>query len=65
MTVQSKASLLQTYAMFYGAPQRANEELLRFQQVTVDDVRRVAATYLIRENRTVVLAQPLATEAAR
>lgn len=58
MTVESKAGLLQRYALFFGDPHRVNEDPARFHEVTPDDIRRVAATYLVAANRTVVVAQP-------
>jgi zinc protease len=58
MTVQNKASQLQQYALIYGDAARINEELERYQQVTLEDIQRVARTYLVPENRTVVLAAP-------
>ncbi len=58
MTVASKAALLQAYTLYYGAPHGVNRDLRRFEEVTPDDVRRVAATYLVVDNRTVVVAQP-------
>ncbi len=58
LTAQGKAELLQRYALHYGSPFRVNEELAHFDDVTVADVRRVAATYFVVDNRTVVVAQP-------
>lgn len=57
-TVQSKASSLQSYALLYGDPGRINDELERYQAVSVDDIVRVARTYLVPTNRTVVVATP-------
>ncbi|MEK9501888.1 M16 family metallopeptidase [Gaopeijia maritima] len=58
MTVASKASLLQRYTLVHGSPFGVNRELARFDEVTVDDLRRVAATYLTAANRTVVVVRP-------
>ena len=58
MTVQSKAALLQRYALYHGTPHRVNEDLDRFGEVTPADLHRVALTWLQPENRTVVIAQP-------
>jgi len=58
LTVQGKAQLLQTYTLYHGSPFRVNEDVARFYEVTVEDVRRVALTYLTSSNRTVVVAQP-------
>jgi len=57
-TVQGKAELLQSYALLYGSPFEANRDLDRLQAVTAEDVIRVARTYLIPENRTVVITRP-------
>lgn len=58
MTVESKASLLQRYTLVHGSPFGVNRELTRFEEVTVADLQRVAATYLTPANRTVVVARP-------
>lgn len=57
-TVENKAALLQSYNLLYGNPFEANRDLDRLQSVTAEDVRRVARTYLVSENRTVVVARP-------
>ena len=57
-TVQSKAELLQSFQLFYGSAFEANRALDRLEAVTADDVVRVARTYLVPENRTVVIARP-------
>jgi len=57
-SVQSKATLLQAAALFYGSPHQVNEELDHVEAVTAADLMRVAQTYLIPENRTVVVARP-------
>ena len=59
LEVQSKGDLLQSAALRFGDPFRANDELARFEAVTLEDVRRVARTYLTPANRTVVIAQPV------
>jgi zinc protease len=43
-----KADRINAYATFRGKPDQFNEDLERVRKVTVDDVRRVAATYLTR-----------------
>ncbi len=58
MTVQSKASLLQSLALYQGSPLAVNHELARYEEVTAADVRRVARTYLVPPNETVVVARP-------
>jgi predicted Zn-dependent peptidase len=58
LTVQSKAEALQWYALHEGSARRLNDEMARYEAVTVDDLRRVAETYLIPSNQTVVVARP-------
>ncbi|MDT8341307.1 MAG: pitrilysin family protein [Longimicrobiales bacterium] len=57
-TAQSKAQLLQTFQLFHGSPFEANAAPARLEAVTAEDVRRVARTYLVPTNRTVVVARP-------
>ncbi len=65
MTVASKASALQRYRLHFDDPFRINDDLARYEAVTLDDVRRVARTYLVPENRTVVIARPADSGADR
>ncbi len=58
LTVQGKAQLLQSYMLYHESPFRVNEDLARFYEVSAEDIRRVASTYLVASNRTVVIAQP-------
>jgi predicted Zn-dependent peptidase len=58
LQVQSKGDLLQSATLRFGSPFRANDEIERFEGVTLEDVRRVARIYLTAANRTVVIAQP-------
>jgi len=60
LSVQSKGELLQTARLYHGDPFYVNGELERFEAVTIDDLRRVARTYLTLANRTVVIARPVA-----
>jgi len=57
-TVQSKAELIQSFNLFYGSPFEVNRAVERLEAVTAEDVLRVARTYLVQENRTVVTARP-------
>ncbi len=58
LTAQGKAQMLQSYRLFYGSPFEVNRDIERMEAVTADEVRRVARTYLVTENRTVVIAVP-------
>jgi predicted Zn-dependent peptidase len=60
LTAESKASLLQSYNLHHGSPFAVNDEMARYEAVTADDIRRVARTYLVPANRTVVVARPTA-----
>ena len=62
-TVFSISMDLQTARFYGGDVDRVNTDLDRLRAVTVDDIRRVARTYLVPSNRTVVVAEP-AAEAA-
>jgi predicted Zn-dependent peptidase len=57
-TVQSKAQLLQQAQLYYASPFEANRGPEQLQAVTLEDVQRVARTYLTPSNRTVVIARP-------
>ncbi len=53
-----KAEALQSAAMFRGDPEAINTEWRMYLAVTVDDVKRVAATYLRQENSLALLIEP-------
>lgn len=57
-TVFSKSMSLQHYRLYHGDVSEINQDLDRYMAVTLDDIRRVAGTYLVPENRTVVIAVP-------
>ena len=59
LQVMSKGDLLQQATLRFGTPFRANDEYARYEQVTREDVQRVARTYLTTANRTVVVAEPV------
>lgn len=58
LTAESKATLLQSYALYYDSPHAVNDALAELEAVTGEDLVRVARTYLVPENRTVVIARP-------
>jgi zinc protease len=57
-TVASKATLLGRAALFHGGPSYANRQEERIEAVTVEDLTRVARTYLVPERRTALLIRP-------
>jgi predicted Zn-dependent peptidase len=57
-SAQSRATLLSTYAVYYGDPNLINTRLERFTSVSKPDVQRVASKYLQPSNRTVMIVTP-------
>lgn len=55
-----KATQLAQFAAFYGDPALINQRIERIAKVTAADVQRVARTYLVPANRTVVVTTPKA-----
>ncbi|MFG0316099.1 MAG: M16 family metallopeptidase, partial [Planctomycetota bacterium JB042] len=53
-TVESKAQQIGTAAVFHGSPGWLNRRAERIEEVTVDDLNRVARTYLVPERRITV-----------
>ena len=47
-----------TGALFYNDPNRINTSTERVQKITAADVQRVAAKYLTKENRSVIITTP-------
>lgn len=54
----NRAILLGELAVCYGDPGLINTRAAALASVSAEDMRRVAATYLVRENRTVVTTVP-------
>jgi predicted Zn-dependent peptidase len=60
-TIQSRemalqlAEIIHRANMFLGSPDAVNSELERYEKVTVDDLKRVAAKYLVPENSLTLL----------
>ncbi len=52
------AEALQTANMIYGDPEAVNTRFAPFMQVTIEDIRRVARTYLQANNSVMVLIAP-------
>jgi len=57
-TVRQIADQLCFYTTLFGNPELIYQEVERFRQVTVRDVRRVARQYFRKENRSVILIHP-------
>lgn len=53
LTVMSKAGEIGATTLSHGSPEWLNEQLARIQAVTIEDVLRVANTYLVPERCTV------------
>ena len=49
---------IQNATFFLGSPDAVNTDLDRYGKITVDDIKRVAATYLIPANSLVVTVLP-------
>jgi zinc protease len=56
--VQDRATAVGNAALVFGDPAAAGRRLERLRAVSKDDIRRVAARYLTKENRTVVWVLP-------
>lgn len=61
-TVFSKTQELHHYRLYHGDVAAINTDLDKYMAVTVDDIRRVAAKYLVPVNRSVVVVVPSAGE---
>ncbi|HOC31517.1 MAG TPA: insulinase family protein, partial [Armatimonadota bacterium] len=57
-TTGAKASYLATYTTYYNDPDRINTLFSRQNAVTLDDVKRVANTYLAKENSVTIVVNP-------
>jgi predicted Zn-dependent peptidase len=60
--VLGKAETIHDYLYFDGDLSQMNADIDRYMAVTNDDIMRVAKTYFIENNRTVVIAQPVKKE---
>ena len=57
-SAQGRADKLSQFATYFGDPNLANTHVERFQQVTVDEVNRLARARLGRDNRASLLYVP-------
>ncbi len=62
-TVFSKSMDLHHYRLYHGDVAAVHGDLDRYRAVTVEDIRRVARTYLVPANRSVVIAEPTSAAA--
>ena len=53
-----RAIILSRYALFYDNPSLINSRAERVGAVSAEDLRRVARTYLIETNRSVIITVP-------
>ncbi|HNQ21499.1 MAG TPA: pitrilysin family protein [Phycisphaerae bacterium] len=58
LSVEGKASLLGHYQTLEGDAEKANQQLAQIRAVTVDDLKRVANTYLVKERETLAIVEP-------
>ncbi|EMR01710.1 M16 family metallopeptidase [Cesiribacter andamanensis] len=61
-TINGKANTLGTYELFFGDYRKMFDAPKEYEKVTAEDIRRVAAQYLTRHNRTVGIVKDLSTE---
>jgi zinc protease len=61
-TVFAKTQELQHYRFFHNDVAEINTDLDRYNEVTVEEIMRVARDYLVSVNRTVVIAVPAGGE---
>lgn len=58
LTVSGKASQLGQYAVLWGDAEEINRQLVEIDKVSIEDVQRVAKSYLKKERRLSVLIEP-------
>ena len=57
-STRGRANALGRYSVYYGEPELINKALEKLNQVNKTDLQRVATTYLMQSNRTVVTTLP-------
>ena len=58
LTIGRKAGLLGEYEVIEGGAEKANQRLAEIRAVTVDDLKRVADVYLVKERETTAIVKP-------
>ena len=61
-TVLGKAETIHDYLYHGGDLSKINTDIDRYMAVSNEDIMRVAKTYFVENNRTVVIAQPVKKE---
>jgi len=64
-SVMGRAEALQSANHFFGTPEAVRTAIQRVEEVSVQDVQRVAETYLQPHNRAVIITRPGSTEEDR
>ena len=59
-----KAEALQHYAYYHDDLEEINSDIDLYMAVTMEDIMRVAAKYFVKNNRTVVIANPATKESS-
>ena len=57
-TINGRANTIGTYELFFGDYRKLFQAPELYGKVTVEDIRRVAKTYLKKTNRTVGILRP-------
>jgi zinc protease len=58
LTVENKARSIGDATTVHGSPEWLNEQLAKIDATTLDDIKRVANTYLVPERKTVLHVKP-------
>jgi len=57
-TINGKSNNLGSYELFFGDYKKMFDAPKEYEKVTLDDIKRVAKTYLKKSNRTVGIMSP-------
>ncbi len=58
LTIERKAGLLGQYEVIEGDAEKANQRLAEIRAVTVNDLKRLAGKYLVKERETEAIVKP-------